>query len=87
MYLYMNIKYKYYYNCMYFYFLLIKSLTKVYTMSDIRHKNDRPHGIVKKSWYNSINITIICFCCIIKICNIYDIHLYIIKFKNRIFSN
>ena len=30
----------------YFYFLLIKGLIKVYTMRDIKHKNDRPQGIV-----------------------------------------
>ena len=36
------------YNCMYsyFYFLFIKGLTKVYTIRDIKHKNDMPHGIV-----------------------------------------
>ena len=45
----MNNKYKYYYNCMYFYFLLNKGLIRVYTMRDIKHKNDRPHGIKNNS--------------------------------------
>ena len=49
MYTYMNNKYKYYYNCMYFYFLFIKGFTRVYTISDIKHKNDRPHGIVNNT--------------------------------------
>ena len=34
---------------MYFHLLLIKGLTKLYTMRDIKHKNDRPHGIVKNN--------------------------------------
>ena len=48
-YTYKNSKYKYYYICMYFYFLLIKGLTNVYTKRDIKHKNDRPHGIVNNN--------------------------------------
>ena len=28
---------------------MIKGLTKVYTMRDIKHKNDRPHGIVNNT--------------------------------------
>ena len=31
---------------MYFHFLLNKGLIKVYTMRDIKHKNDRPKSIV-----------------------------------------
>ena len=31
---------------MYFHLLLIKGLIKVYTIRDIKHKNDRQHGIV-----------------------------------------
>ena len=46
MYSYMNIKYKYYYNCKYLYFLLNKGLIRVYTIRDIEHKNDSPHGTV-----------------------------------------
>ena len=42
MYSYMNNKY----NCKYFYFFLIKGLTKVYTISDIKHISDIPHGII-----------------------------------------
>ena len=34
---------------MYFHLLLIKGLTKVYTMRDIKHKNDRPQGIVNNN--------------------------------------
>ena len=45
-YTYMNNKYKYYYNCMYFYFLLNIGLIRVYTINDIKHKNERPRGIV-----------------------------------------
>ena len=45
----MNNKYKYYYNCMFFYFLSNKGLIRVYTMRDIKHKNDRPHGTVNNS--------------------------------------
>ena len=46
MYTYMNNKYKSYYNCMYFYFLFIKSLIRVYTIRDIKHRRDIPHGII-----------------------------------------
>ena len=49
MYSYMNNKYKYYYKCNYFDFLLNKGLTKVYTIRDIKHINDRPHGIVNNN--------------------------------------
>ena len=38
-----------FYNCMYCYLLFIKGLIKVYTISDIINKNDRPHGIVKNN--------------------------------------
>ena len=50
-------KYKYYYNCKYFYFFLNKGLTKVYTIRDIKHKNDRPHGIVNNKAGISISIS------------------------------
>ena len=46
MYSYMNIKYKYYYNCKYFHFLLNKGLTKVYAISDINQISDNPQGII-----------------------------------------
>ena len=45
MYSYMNIKY----NCKYFYFLMNIGLIKVYTMRDIKHKTDRPRGIVNNN--------------------------------------
>ena len=34
---------------MYFHLLLNKGLIKVYTIRDIKHKNDRPLGIVKNN--------------------------------------
>ena len=36
------------YNCMYsyFYFLFTKGLTKVYTIRDIKHTNEIPHGVM-----------------------------------------
>ena len=46
MYSYMKNKYKYYYKCNYFYFLLNRGLNKVYTMRDIKHTNDNPQGII-----------------------------------------
>ena len=46
MYSYKNNIYKYYYNCSHFYFLLKKGSIRVYTTRDIKHKNDRPQGIV-----------------------------------------
>ena len=46
MYSYMNNKYKYYYYFKYFYFLLNKGLIRVYTIRDIKHMSDIPHGII-----------------------------------------
>ena len=46
MYSYKNNKYKYYYKCNYFYFLLNKGLNKLYTMRDIKHTKDNPQGII-----------------------------------------
>ena len=46
MYSYMNNKLKYYFNCKYFYFLLNKSLIRVYTIRVIKHMIDIPHGII-----------------------------------------
>ena len=46
MYSYLNIKYKYYYNCEYFYFLLNEGLIRVYTIRDIKQIKDIPHGMI-----------------------------------------
>ena len=46
MYSYMNKKYKYYYNCNYFNFLLNKDLIRVYTIRDIKQISDISHGMI-----------------------------------------
>ena len=53
---YVKKRYKYYYNCKYFYFLLNKALTKVYAVIDIKHISDIPHGMIV---INGITISIL----------------------------
>ena len=45
MYSYMNIKYNYY-NCKYFYFLMINTLIKPYDKNDKQYIIERAHGII-----------------------------------------
>ena len=52
-------KYKHYYNCKYFYFLLNKGLTKVYAISDIEQISDKPQeNIVINGFTISILISL-----------------------------